>query len=385
MESGQYEASTTALQRRGRPMVSGLGLRQFCVITLLFWSYVALSNVLYAHNFGVTVAAVTEKDLFFPWPVRVLQHVLLFPFLLLCYWASLRVGWQALWNRVPAQLLLGVAFCVLPQPLMAVSEKVLFTLGLDDTAPLTMSTGSDFKLQASLWLASATNFFLQYGFGLALISGFALYQRFRDSELQVAALARESNAARLSALRMQLSPHMLFNMLNTIHGQIAWEPRAAQHLVVKFSDLLRRLLSAGEREFVLLSDELQFVNIYLQLQQSRFADRLNFAMPEENHLPTLWVPSLILQPLVENAVVHGLAGHDGPVNISLEVSVNDKQLQLRMTNTQVGAAAARDGSIGLRNVRERLRLHFTDRADLIAGPEMASWVAEITMPMVRDL
>ena len=384
MDSPQPSLSTAALQRRGRPMVGGLDLRQFCFIALLFWSYVALSNVLYAHNFGVSLAAVTKKDLFYPWPVRILQHVLLFPLLLLCYLVSLRIGWQALWNRVPAQLLLGLVFCVSPQPLMSVSETILSGLGLDDSARLTASDSSDYAIDGPLWFASATNFFLQYGFGLALMTGFALYQRFRDAQLHGAALARESNAARLSALRMQLSPHTLFNMLNTIHGQIAWEPRAAQALVVKFSDLLRRLLSAGEREFVLLSDELQFVNIYLQLQQSRFSDRLRFTMPPDTGLPSLWVPSLILQPIAENAVVHGLAGHDGPVHIALEVSADDQQLRLRMTNTQVGAAAVRDEHIGLRNVRERLRLHFADRASLTAGPHDANWVAEMTLPMVRE-
>ena len=310
MDSPQSVLSTAALQRRGQPMVAGLDLRQFCVIALLFWSYVALSNVLYAHNFGVSLAAVTKKDLFYPWPVRILQHILLFPLLLLCYWVSLRVGWQALWNRVPAQLLLGVVFCILPHPLMSVSENILSALGLDETAQLTANDGSDYAIDGPLWFASATNFFLQYGFGLALMTGFALYQRFRDLELNGAALARESNAARLSALRMQLSPHTLFNMLNTIHGQIAWEPRAAQQLVVKFSDLLRRLLNAGEREFVPLSDEMQFVKIYLQLQQSRFSDRLSFTTPADDGLPALWIPSLILQPIAENAVVQRGDGED---------------------------------------------------------------------------
>jgi LytS/YehU family sensor histidine kinase len=98
----------------------------------------------------------------------------------------------------------------------------------------------------ALWVASGTNFLLQYGFGLALITGFALYQRYRDAELHVEALERQSMRARLSALRM-LSPHTLFNLLNTIRGQIGWDPRAAQQLVVQLSDLLRKLLNAGER------------------------------------------------------------------------------------------------------------------------------------------
>ena len=78
---------------------------------------------------------------------------------------------------------------------------------------------------------------------------------------------------------MQLSPHTLFNLLHTIRGQIAWDPPAAQTMVVQLGDLLRRLLSAGEREFSRLRDEIQFVALYLELQQKRFADRLAVSVP----------------------------------------------------------------------------------------------------------
>ena len=124
-------------------------------------------------------------------------------------------------------------------------------------------------------------------FGLALTAGFAWYRRYRDAELQVEALERQSNAARLAALRMQLSPHTLFNLLNTIRGQIGWDPEAARQLVVQLSELLRKLLNAGEREFSLLADELQFVRLYLGLQHSRFPDRLHYSLPES--VPALWM------------------------------------------------------------------------------------------------
>ncbi len=88
----------------------------------------------------------------------------------------------------------------------------------------------------SLWLASFVSFLPSYGFGLALITGLALYTRFRNSELQVAALEREWSAARLAALRMQLSPHTLFNLLHTIRGHIEWDPKAAQSMVVQLAD-----------------------------------------------------------------------------------------------------------------------------------------------------
>ncbi len=200
-------------------------------------------------------------------------------------------------------------------------------------------------------------FLLTYGFGLALVSGFSMYQRFRDSELRRAALERAWSAARLAALRMQLSPHTLFNLLHTIRGQIEWDPAAAQKMVIQLGDLLRRLLAAGEIEFTPLAAEIEFARLYLGLQQQRFADRLTVSLPDPQSLPQAWVPSLILQPLIENAVVHGLAGHSGAVNISIEIQSDAQQLRLIVRNTIGAATLGRDG-IGLRNSARAARRAF---------------------------
>jgi LytS/YehU family sensor histidine kinase len=155
---------------------------------------------------------------------------------------------------------------------------------------------------------------------------------------------------------MQLSPHTLFNLLHTIRGQISWDPAAAQSMIVQLGDLLRRLLTAGERDFSRLDDELHFVRSYLGLQQRRFADRLTVSVPQSAPIAA-WVPSLILQPLVENAIVHGIA---------------PGKLQ--------GCAG-----IGLRNVRERLAIQFADRASFsaMAGYDNV-WIAEVRLPLLRD-
>lgn len=373
-------------------MAGDLSLRQFLLITLLFWAYVALSNILYAENFSIGLATHDVRGVFAAWPQRILQHVLLLPFLLGCYWLSLRIGWQPKWRALPMQLGLGVGFAMLPTWCMDLASMLLKLAAGADISDVWMADDPakgdkqhDFGIFAAMWLASATNFLVQYGFGLALLTGFAVYQRFRDSQLRVAALQRESDAARLAALRMQLSPHTLFNLLNTIRGQISWDPRAAQQLVVQLSDLLRRLLNAGEHEFARLADELQFVRLYLQLQQSRFSDRVQVTLPPDDAVPAVWVPSLILQPLIENAVVHGLAGHDGPVRIALSYSIEAETLTVRLVNTVVAAHATPDGGIGLRNVRERLQVHFGDRATLRSEPESTGrWISEIVLPVVRD-
>jgi sensor histidine kinase YesM len=211
------------------------------------------------------------------------------------------------------------------------------------------------------------------------------YQRYRDSQARFDALERSLSSTRLAALRMQLSPHTLFNLLHTIRGQIAWDPASAQIMVVQLGDVLRRLLAAGERDFSRLAEEFEFVRLYLELQRSRFSDRLSFEMVQLDEMSNLWVPSLILQPLVENAVAHGLAGHAGPVHVSVEAAVDNGVLTLRVTNPIAAERVAGAQGIGLRNVRERLVLHFpetaTFRASAIDGD---AWVAEIHMPLVHD-
>jgi Histidine kinase len=365
--------------------VGGLSPRQFCAIVSLFWLFVTLSDVLYAYGMRTGIARVTDVPLFAAWDARVLQHVLLLPFLAISFWASLRMQWRPLPVTIPLQIILGCAFAAAAYPAMIVSELLL---GSPDWHKHVMdSDSSSFYLDpffVSFWIASFVSFLPAYGFGLALVTGLALYTRFRNSELHVAAIEREWSAARLAALRMQLSPHTLFNLLHTIRGHIEWDPKGAQSMVVQLADLLRRLLSAGERDFTRLTDELQFVRLYLELQQRRFSDRLTVILPEPHEIFAVWVPSLILQPLVENAVVHGLAGHQGPVVVRVTVQTAHDLLTLRVTNTIAQHKVPGEEGIGIKNVRERLAVQFEGRANLITGPDGDQWVSDITMPVVLD-
>lgn len=357
-----------------------------------FWIYVALSNLMYANTMGESLKSFDVTDFFAPWDARLVQHLILYPLFILCAWASLRIGWRPLWRTLPIQLSCALGFAVLAAPALVLGEMAMGEW--HGTSYITHPAGRGYESWADFfagpavptWIASATSFLVTYGFGLALITSFGFYQRLRDSQLRSSALERALTAAHLAALRMQLSPHTLFNLLHTIRGQIAWDPPAAQTMVVQLGDLLRRLLNAGEQEFSRLGDELQFVQLYLQLQQRRFADRLSVAVPPREAAPLAWVPSLILQPLVENAVVHGLAGHEGPVSVWVEASVVGETLVLRVLNNLAPSWHGLNGpGIGLANVRERLAVQFGERASFTAGPsDDQQWVAEIHMPLLRD-
>jgi hypothetical protein len=361
-------------------------------VLTMFWIYVALSNVMYANNMQASLSSMNMEHVFARWDARLLQHLMMYPLFILCMWRSLRTGWQPLWRAIPLQLVCALGFAVLASPLLVLGEYWTSSWhgGMSEHAmnkDKDWSSWHAFVASGMLhtWIASATTFLVTYGFGLALITGFAFYQRLRDSQLRSAALERALTQAHLAALRMQLSPHTLFNLLHTIRGQITWDPPAAQTMVVQLGDLLRRLLSAGEREFSRLADELQFVSLYLELQQKRFADRLTIRVPFREDVARAWVPSLILQPLVENAVVHGLAGHDAPVTIRVEAYASGERLTLRVLNTIARGKAVGVTGIGLANVRERLEVQFGEAASFSAGPADENlWLAEIHMPLLRD-
>jgi hypothetical protein len=370
----------------------GMDLRTLVLVLTGYWCYVALSNVLWANSLQSTL----EHHVFAPALPRLLQHLFLYPVLLGCVWSSLRTGWQPLWRSLPLQLLLCLGFAFLAWPALWLGDHVSghsAQMGSEPLLPLPNHhwlhrccgvTALEPGLGYS-WTATSLTFVLTYGFGLALITGLLWYQRYRDAQLRFTALERSLASTRLAALRMQLSPHTLFNLLHTIRGQIAWDPVSAQAMVVQLGDVLRRLLAAGERDFSRLGDEFQFVQMYLELQRNRFSDRLQIEMTDITPIAALWIPSLILQPLAENAVAHGLAGHVGPVLIRVEANIVDRQLQVCITNTTANGAASGAQGIGLRNVSERLRLHFGDAAALETRAIAAdTWQAQIRVPPVQD-
>src|SRR5271155_1852320 len=362
----------------------GLSQVQFLAIVCLFWVYVTVSNLLYGYSMSAGIARVTDVTVFATWDTRLLQHLLLLPMLLVSYWASLKVQWRPILIALPLQMVLGAVFSAMAYPVMILSEVTMAADKMHGTALSHVVSAWSDPFWVTLWLASFVSFLPSYGFGLALVTGLALYTRFRDSEVRLAALERERSAARLAALLMQLSPHTLFNLLHTIRGHIEWDPKAAQSMVVQLADLLRRLLNAGERDFSRLADEMQFAKLYLELQQQRFTDRLHVELPNPAEIPAVWVPSLILQPLVENAVHHGMAGHQGAVTVRIAIGIVNEALIIRVTNSMAANRSIGAEGIGLKNVRERMAVQFEGRASLSAAGVDSEWISEISMPAVRE-
>src|SRR5437879_7029544 len=243
-------AKHDTVQAGREALAAGRSFWPHLTVLTAFWVYVALSNVLYANSMQASLSSMKIEHVFAAWDARLIQHLLLYPLFLLAMWRSLRTGWRPLWKTVPIQLLCAVGFAVLAAPALGLGERLVGEGWQHKHPPGSAHAWTGFIAGPELptWIASATNFLVTYGFGLALVTGFAFYQRLRDSQLRSAALERALTQAHLAALRMQLSPPTLFNLLHTLRRQIAWDPPAAQAMVVQLGGLLRRLRDAGQAQ-----------------------------------------------------------------------------------------------------------------------------------------
>lgn len=181
---------------------------------------------------------------------------------------------------------------------------------------------------------------LMYGAIIGLTHSVHFYRRFRERERS--ALVLESNLAnaRLSALRAQLHPHFLFNSLNAIATLLRRDPRLAEATLMSLSDLLRLALSQADRQEVPLREELNFVHRYLEIQQTRFGDKLRVEQDIDPAALDCLVPTLVLQPLVENAIRHGIEPGENPGVLHLTAHRNNGKLVLAVEDNGVGLATA---------------------------------------------
>jgi two-component system LytT family sensor kinase len=175
--------------------------------------------------------------------------------------------------------------------------------------------------------------------------------------------------ARMDALTSQINPHFLFNTLNTVSSLIRFDPDMARGVVLKLSNILRRLLRKHET-FVPLREELEFIDDYLDIEVIRFGrDNLQFFKEVDEETLDAFIPSMLLQPIVENAIKHGLAPRLAGGQIRLRTQRRDGRLSIQIEDNGLGMSAERlaevyGGGIGISNVHERLRLLYGDQFEM---------------------
>jgi two-component system LytT family sensor kinase len=225
-------------------------------------------------------------------------------------------------------------------------------------------------------------------YGGILGAGYAVdyYRKYREREVQTSQLKAQLVQAQLQSLRMQLQPHFLFNTLNGIAGLVRnQENKAAVDMISGLSQLLRHALANSDRQEVTLREELDFLELYLDIEQMRFSDRLAVEMKIEPDTLEALLPNLILQPLAENAIRHGIAARVSAGTVGISARVQNGILQINVYDDGPGlpsAAATNGHGIGLRNTRDRLeRLYGPEHVFSVRNREPRGVLVTLSIPL----
>ncbi|MFL5583020.1 MAG: sensor histidine kinase [Gemmatimonadaceae bacterium] len=227
-------------------------------------------------------------------------------------------------------------------------------------------------------------------------------KRYRARKEQAARLAAETARlqaqlaeARLDALRRQLDPHFLFNTLNAVSSLVERDPRGVRRMIARLSDLLRHSIEGSAEPEISLERELGLLQRYVDIMQVRFQGRLEVAVNADARARAALVPNLVLQPLVENAIKHGVGTVPGAAHVWVDAEARGDDLVLRVRDDGPGPAGpvvGREGGVGLANTRERLAQLYGDRARFtlraadatdttdMSGSPPSGAVAEIVLP-----
>jgi len=216
---------------------------------------------------------------------------------------------------------------------------------------------------------------------VAAAHGERLVRTAREKDRRQLRLEAQLADARLQTLRTQLQPHFLFNALNTISVLMHENADAADRILLQLSALLRRSLDSTEAHEVTLGEEIGFLENYLEIEQVRFGERLSYRIRIPDQVLQARVPNLVLQPLVENALRHGLALRAGPGRVDITAERHGDALLLRVVDDGRGLPPATTERVGLTNTRARLRLLYADRQRLeVRNSDGGGVVAEIELP-----
>jgi signal transduction histidine kinase len=208
----------------------------------------------------------------------------------------------------------------------------------------------------------------------------------RAEQAEAGAARAEAEAARAeaAALRLQLNPHFLFNTLNSISSLVTLGRKdEAETMIQSLGEFLRASLHADPMADVSLAEEIETVDAYLAIESVRFGDRLAIEIDVAPGLSEALVPNFILQPLVENAIKHGVAAARGPASLTVSATEAQGAMVLSVVNTREPgseAGKAAGTGIGLANIRQRLAIRYQGGATLATGPVDHGWKAEIRLP-----
>ena len=282
-------------------------------------------------------------------------------------------GWR---RHLPRHLAAMLVFSIVHTTLNWTLRSIAF--------PLAGLGGYDYGRMPVRYAMELGNDAIGYCTMLALITCYRYYQVIRTRELRTAQLERGLAQAQLQNLRLQLQPHFLFNALNTISSTMYDDPRAADRMVGQLSELLRLSLRTTHTQEVRLGEELGVLDQYLGIMRARFGEALRVVVDIEAGAESALVPSLLLQPLVENAVRHGNVARLGSGAIVVRARLRESSLAIDVADDGPGAPGGADlfaRGVGLRATRERLRLLYGAEHAFEARNDESGFLVRMMLPL----
>jgi hypothetical protein len=264
--------------------------------------------------------------------------------------------------------------------------SVAWTVGCGVTATLLAPwcPGLTAQLQARAGVAVALGL-LFYALTLAFHQTLLGVQGVHEAAEREARLTLQVRDAQLERLRAQLHPHFLFNSLNTINALISADPPRARELCVRLGEVLRRSLRLGEAQRVPLAEEWRLAGDYLDVEALRFGAALRRDVALDPEAMRCWVPPLLLQPLVENAITHGIAQCEDGGTLAVSMRREAQAVHIQIENPRPSTArAAGSGGVGLRNLRRRLFAQYGERASLDVRVTDASFRVSLRLPRSEE-
>ena len=187
--------------------------------------------------------------------------------------------------------------------------------------------------------------------------------------------------AELNFLKAQINPHFLFNSLNSVSALTLSEPAKAQDMIIKLSDFLRYVISQNENKLSPLSKELENIQRYLEIEKIRFGDKLSFIFNVDEASMGFLIPVLILQPLYENAIKHGVYESIDPITIRTDVQLEENYLLITINNNyELEPVQFKGAGIGIKNIKERLNLMYHNPGLLIVKKTESNFEVQLTIP-----
>lgn len=274
--------------------------------------------------------------------------------------------WRFLGRQIVQSRFREMLLWVTPLSLAITAIKEMIWVTFFPNMPLDLPPMPYWKRFEFHWKGNVIDSLIIFWCAFFVFRGIDYYQRFREKEKAAAQLEVQFANAKLAALRMQLNPHFLFNAMNSISSLMRTDVNAADNMLEQLSSLLRISLERGNTQLITLREEMEFIEVYLSMQDQRYAGRIRREVDIDSELHDVLVPAMFLQPIIENAYGHGLSKIERG-ELRIEAHRADGMVNLSVINSGVGLQQANGSSrnghgLGLANVKSRLRLHYGENS-----------------------